>query len=174
MQSLFKSQILLREREHKSLVWVLLKEPGVVIFCSSLLSQLQSVCYINYQHQSLVLVVKTVIQGVVYVSASSQSPLKCWTRITSLTHTHLFRQNLLLSLKTKGINYCIITFNEENSPILSKETECIPTAVIRFRVTPSGPAWFLITLGPPTQALIAFAYIFMLSTGVDESFRRPD
>lgn len=134
MQSLFKSQILLREREHKSLVWVLLKESGVVIFffCSSLLSQLQSICYFNCQHQSLVLVVKRVTQRVVYVSASSQISLKCWTRITSLSHTHLFRQNLLLSLKTKGMNHCIIDFNEENSPILSKETEYVCTAVIRW------------------------------------------
>lgn len=53
--------------------------------CCSLLSQLQSVCYINCQHQSLVLIVKTANWGgCLYICLLP--PFNCWTRITSLTH----------------------------------------------------------------------------------------
>lgn len=68
----------------------------------------------------------------------------------NISHTQTSVQTkFTVHLKTKGTNHCIITFNEENSTILSKETEYIPIAVVRFNITPSGPAWFLIILGPP-------------------------
>lgn len=87
---------------------------------------------------------------------------------------HLFTQNLLFSIKTEGMSNCITTFNKKISPILSQETEHIPTAVTRFRVTQSGPAWFLISWDPTHRCWYFLVYLLLLSSGVDKSFRRPD